>query len=115
MCFEWTWCSTDIEKYQSKMLKDLLFLGAITSAGPAAILASLVGLKLVLVIGMIFTFCGSVIIVYSMGVLAVLYMGRILQGFGAGVVCVIVPNFSAEIAEPKFRSKYFNESNTFIS
>jgi len=96
------------------MLKDILFVGAITSAGPAAILASLVGLKPVLVIGMFFTFCGSVIIVYSMGVLAVLYIGRILQGFGAGVVCVIVPNFAAEIAEPKFRSKYFIKSNTFI-
>jgi len=96
------------------MLKDLLFLGAIGSAGPAAIVASLVGLKSVLVIGMVFTFCGSVIIVYSMGVLTVLYIGRILQGFGTGVVCVIVPNYVAEIAEPKFRSKYFFESNTFI-
>lgn len=113
MCLEWTWCSTDIEKYQSKMLKDLLFLGAITSAGPAAIVASLVGLKSVLAIGMVITFCGSVIIVYSMGVLTALYTGRILQGFGAGVVCVIVPNFVAEIAEPKFRSKYFIASNTY--
>jgi len=97
------------------MLNDLLFLGAITGAGPAAIVGSLVGLKQVLVIGMVFTFCWSVIIVYSMDVLAVLYVARILQGFGAGIVCVIVPNFAAEIAEPKFRSKYFIESNTFIS
>jgi len=107
MCLEWTWCTTEIEKYQSKLLKDLLFLGAIARAGPAAILASLVGPKPVLVIGMVLTFCGSVIIVYSMGVLTVLYTGRILQGFGAGVVWVVVPNYVAEIAEPKFRSKYY--------
>lgn len=91
------------------MLKNLLFLGAITSAGPAAIVASLIGLKAVLVIGMLFTLCGSVIIMYSMGVLMVLYTGRILQGFGAGIVCVIVPNYAAEIADPKIRSEYFIE------
>ncbi|XP_026820704.1 facilitated trehalose transporter Tret1-2 homolog [Rhopalosiphum maidis] len=104
MCLEWTWCTTSIEMYQTLRLKDLLFLGAITSAGPAAIVASLVGLKAVLVIGMLFTLCGSVIIVYSMGILMVLYIGRILQGFGAGIVCVIVPNYAAEIADPKIRS-----------
>lgn len=110
MCLEWTWCTTNIEMYQTLRLKNLLFLGAITSAGPAAIIASLIGLKAVLVIGMLFTFCGSVIIMYSMGVLMVLYTGRILQGFGAGIVCVIVPNYAAEIADPKIRSEYFIES-----
>jgi len=93
--------------YQLQRLKDLLFFGAITSAGPAAIVASLIGLKAVLVIGMLFTLCGSVIIVYSMGVLMVVYTGRIMQGFGAGIVFVIVPNYAAEIAEPKLRSEYY--------
>jgi len=44
-----------------------------------------------------------------MGVLMVLYTGRILQGFGAGIVYVIVPNYAAEIADPKIRSEYFIE------
>ncbi|XP_025194293.1 sugar transporter ERD6-like 6 [Melanaphis sacchari] len=104
MCLEWTWCTRSIEMYQIFRLKDLFFLGAITSAGPAAIVGSLVGLKAILVIGMIFTFCGSVIILYSMGALMILYIGRILQGFGAGIVCVIVPNYAAEISDPKIRN-----------
>lgn len=116
LCLEWTWCTVNAEKdnpiahskhtYQTQALNDLLYFGIIVSAGPAAFVSSLLGLKSALVIGLVITTCGSIVIIYSTGALLWLYIGRIMHGLGAGFVFVIVPNYASEIAEPKFRGKY---------
>lgn len=128
MCLEWAWFMTDaiikvcdngnvygsvenMDKYRFKIIKSLLYTGAIISAGPAAFFASLCGLKLVLVIGMMITMCGSLVIIYlsylSITSIA-FYAGRIMHGIGTGIVFVTVPNYVEEMAEPKIRGKYRN-------
>lgn len=126
MCLEWAWYMTDTlidnydnddlcntDKYRLKMIKSLLYFGAIVSAGPAAFFASLLGLKLVLVIGMMITACGSLVIIYMSTMSIAFCIGRIMHGIGTGIVFVIVPNYAAEIAEPKLRCEYIlSKSNT---
>lgn len=100
---------TDIdykEKYRSELIKSCLYFGMIISAGPAAFFASLMGLKSLLVVGMLITISGSVVSSIGESCFA-LYIERSLHGIGAGIVFVIVPNYGAEMAEPKFRSKSF--------
>lgn len=115
MCMEWTcFFATDektndtntdyIEKYGLQLVKSCLYFGMIFSAGPAAFVASLIGLKSLLMAGTLITISGS--IVCNLGTYLAMYIGRSLHGIGAGIVFVIVPNYGAEIAEPKFRSKY---------
>lgn len=116
MCLEWAWCTVNIDddnqnvhskhEYQRQALNNLLYFGMIISAGPAAFVVSLLGLRSVLVIGLGLTTCGSIVIIYSTGTLLWLYIGRILHGLGAGIVFVVVPNYSLEIAEPKLRGDY---------
>jgi len=122
MCLDWTWCTTDVkpsdtdykDEYRSQIIKNFLYFGMIISAGPAAFVASLMGFKSLLSIGMFITICGSTVI--NNGSFLALYIGRSLHGIGAGIVFVIVPNYAAEIAEPKLRSKcfYFMVANSFL-
>lgn len=126
MCLEWAWYMTDAliedydnndlyktDKYRLKMIKSLLYFGAIVSAGPAAFFASLLGLKSVLVIGMMITACGSLVIIYLSTTSIAFCIGRVMHGIGTGIVFVIVPNYAVEIAEPKLRCEYiFYKSNT---
>ncbi|KAL4084714.1 hypothetical protein QTP88_027636 [Uroleucon formosanum] len=110
MCLEWTRRDDDVitenEWSTSEyMSKTLIYGGAIISAGPAALIASMqTKLREVLTIGTLFTLCGSIVLMTcSTGALSTLIIGRILHGMGAGVVCVVVPNYAAEITEPKYR------------
>ncbi|CAH1738774.1 unnamed protein product [Aphis gossypii] len=111
MCLEWTWHNDDDIKtecnwYATKnMLKSILYAGAIISAGPAALIASMQAkLREVLIIGIILTLCGSIVLMTcSASAMLTLITGRILHGMGAGIVCVVVPNYAAEITEPKYR------------
>lgn len=115
MCLEWTWCSEDVEtddfntnyrnKYRSQVLKNILYFGAIISAGPAAFVTSHFGLKAILAIGLIINLCGSFTIIYSTGSILALYIGRIMHGMGTGIVFVVVPNYAVEIADPKLRGE----------
>lgn len=120
MCLEWAWCTPTIEidnpnahkhEYQMQSLTNVLYFGAIVSAGPAAFVASLLGLRSVLVIGLGITTCGSIVVIYSTGAFLWLYIGRILHGLGAGIVFVIVPNYTLEIAESKLRGEYYVKIN----
>lgn len=122
MCLEWVWYVADTKtndcaycscKYYSKMLKNVLYLGAMVSAGPAAFAASLTGLKTVLFTGMSATALGSAVITYSEEFsLPWLCVGRMLHGLGAGTVFVIVPNYASELSKSKTRSKHFTQYNT---
>ncbi|XP_022169793.1 sugar transporter ERD6-like 6 [Myzus persicae] len=108
MCLEWRNDDGETENDWStseNMSKTLIYGGAIISAGPAALIASMqTKLREVLIIGMLFTLCGSIIVLMcSTGALSTLITGRILHGMGAGIVCVVVPNYAAEITEPKYR------------
>lgn len=129
MCLEWAWYMTDMliedydnddfhytDKYRLKMIKSLVYFGAVVSAGPAAFFASLLGFKSVLVIGMMITACGSLVIIYLSTTSIAFCIGRIMHGIGTGIVFVIVPNYAAEIAEPKLRCEYyiFSKSNIQI-
>lgn len=113
VCLEWTWHNDDDVKtecnwYATKnMLKSILYAGTIISAGPAALVASMqTKLKEVLIIGIILTLCGSIVLMMcSASAMLTLITGRILHGMGAGIVCVVVPNYAAEITEPKYRGK----------
>jgi len=113
MCLEWTWHNDDDVKtecnwYATKnMLKSILYAGAIISAGPAALIASMQAkLREVLIIGIILTLCGSIVLITcSASAMLTLITGRILHGMGAGIVCVVVPNYAAEITEPKYRGE----------
>jgi len=123
ICLEWTWCTTDVEtsdtnaeyndKYRSQIMKNFLYFGMIVSAGPAAFVASLLGLKSLLVVGMFITICGSIVI--NGGSFLALYIGQSLHGVGAGIVFVIVPNYATEMAEPRLRSKYLCLQNHYIN
>lgn len=114
ICLEWTWYATDVEtsdinadyndKYRSQIMKNFLYFGMIVSAGPAAFATSLLGFKSLLVVGMFITISGSIVI--NNGSFLALYIGQSLHGIGAGIVFVIVPNYAAEMAEPRLRSKY---------
>jgi len=114
MCMEWTKRNYDaiMENDWStseNMSKTLIYGGAIISAGPAALIASMqVKLREVLIIGILFTLCGSIILVYSTGTFSTLITGRILHGMGAGIVWVIVPNYAAEITDLKYRGENVN-------
>lgn len=117
MCLEWTRRDDDVitenEWSTSEyMSKTLIYGGAIISAGPAALIASMqTKLREVLTIGTLFTLCGSIVLMTcSTGALSTLIIGRILHGMGAGVVCVVVPNYAAEITEPKYRGENFNST-----
>lgn len=113
---EWAWYVTDVKtddcaydnyEYHAKMLKNILYLGAMVGAGSAAFAASLVGLKTVLFSGLSATAFGSTVIAYSADALPWLCVGRILHGLGAGTVFVVVPNYASEMSEPKTRSERF--------
>ena len=111
MCLEWRGDYTVTENDWStseNMLKSLVYVGAIISAGPAALITSMqTKLKEVLIIGILFTLCGSIVLMTcSTGALSTMITGRILHGMGAGIVCVVVPNYAAEITEPKYRGEY---------
>ncbi|XP_060851565.1 facilitated trehalose transporter Tret1-2 homolog [Rhopalosiphum padi] len=110
MCLEWTWQNDDLKTECNwsafeNMSKTLIYVGAIISAGPAALVASMqTKLREVLIIGIFFTLCGSIVLMTcSISALSTLVAGRILHGMGAGIVCVVVPNYAAEITEPKYR------------
>ncbi|CAI6364419.1 unnamed protein product [Macrosiphum euphorbiae] len=110
MCLEWTVHDDDVTtendwSTSENMSKTLIYGGAIISAGPAALIASMqTKLREVLTIGTLFTLCGSIVLMTcSTDALSTLITGRILHGMGAGIVCVIVPNYAAEITEPKYR------------
>lgn len=116
MCLEWRNDDGETENDWStseNMSKTLIYGGAIISAGPAALIASMqTKLREVLIIGMLFTLCGSIIVLMcSTGALSTLITGRILHGMGAGIVCVVVPNYAAEITEPKYRGRNVNNIN----
>lgn len=121
MCLEWTRRDYDVItendwSTSESMSKTLIYGGAIISAGPAALIASMqTKLREVLIIGILFTLCGSIILVYSTGALSTLIIGRILHGMGAGIVWVIVPNYAAEITEPKYRGENVNINNNDIN
>lgn len=115
MCLEWAWYVTNVKtddcaycscKYYLKMLKNVLYLGAMVSAGSTAFAASLAGLKTVLFTGLSVTALGSAVITYSAEALPWLCVGRILHGLGAGAVFVVVPNYASEISKPKIRSEH---------
>lgn len=115
MSLEWTWCSDDVKtdnfdinyrnKHGSQVLENILFVGMIIGAGPAAFISSNIGLKTTLVMGMMNTILGSYSILYSdySGIIPYLWIGRIMHGIGAGFIFVIVPNYAVEIANPKIR------------
>ncbi|XP_025193472.1 facilitated trehalose transporter Tret1-2 homolog [Melanaphis sacchari] len=110
MCLEWTWYDDDVKTKHNlgvseSTIKTLMYVGVIISAGPAALIASMQKkLREVLIIGIFLTLCGSIIFMaFSISALLTLITGRILHGMGAGIVCVVVPNYSAEITEPKYR------------
>ncbi|CAI6364420.1 unnamed protein product [Macrosiphum euphorbiae] len=112
MCLEWTVHDDDVTtendwSTSENMSKTLIYGGAIISAGPAALIASMqTKLREVLTIGTLFTLCGSIVLMTcSTDALSTLITGRILHGMGAGIVCVIVPNYAAEITEPKYRGE----------
>lgn len=120
MCLGWTYCAMNVEsddcreyykeKHQSQVLNNFQYFGAICSAGTAAFVASRFGFKKVLIAGLIITMCGSIAIKYVKGVFFPLLIGRVLHGFGTGIVFVIVPNYAAEIAEPSVRGNFFNNN-----
>lgn len=110
MCLEWTYCAVESPdtaisniKYQSYVLKSCLYFGAVISAGPAAFMASKKGLRAMLVIALLITLSGSLLLTYTPDMLLLQCSARILHGLATGIVFVIVPNYAAEIAEPKFR------------
>lgn len=109
MCLEGSWrtndAGTEYDKNKlSEMSKTLLYIGAIVSAGPAAFIASMQNkLREVLIIGMWFTLGGSILITFSTDALRTLIFGRIFHGIGAGIVCVIVPNYASEFTDSQYR------------
>lgn len=112
MCLEWTCCTIESpsiirnnQQHRSNVLKSCMYFGAIISAGPAAFIASLKGLRAMLIIALLITISGSILITYSPDALLSLCSARILHGLATGIVFVIVPNYAAEMAEPKFRGK----------
>jgi len=122
MCLEWTWHDDDVTtendwSTSENMSKTLIYGGAIISAGPAALIASMqTKLREVLTIGTLITLCGSIVLMTcSTSALSTLITGRILHGIGAGIVCVVVPNYAAEITEPKYRGENFNTITTTIT
>lgn len=120
MCLECTRRDDDVItendwSTSENMSKTLIYGGAIISAGPAALIASMqTKLREVLTIGILFTLCGSIVLTTcSTSAPSTLIIGRILHGMGAGVVCVVVPNYAAEITEPKYRGENFNSYNYY--
>lgn len=115
MCLDWTWSmavakTNDCVNYRynhMKILKSTLYFGAVISAGPAAFIVSLAGLKAVLLAGSSIMAIGSAVLIYSANKLLWLYVGRLLHGLGVGIVFVVVPNYASEISKPKPRSKHF--------
>lgn len=115
MCLEWTWSTAaakidDCAYYRYnhlKILKSTLYFGAVISAGPTAFVSSLAGLRAVLFASSSITAIGSAVIMYSADILSWLYVGRLLQGLGVGIVFVAVPNYASEISKPKPRSEHF--------
>jgi len=119
MCLEWTPRNDDVLaendwRTSENMSKTLIYGGAIISAGPAALIASMqTKLREVLTIGILFTLCGSIVLMTcSNSSLSTLITGRILHGMGAGIVCVVVPNYAAEITESKYRGENVNATTT---
>jgi len=111
MCLEWTRHDDENDWSTSEnMSKTLIYGGAIISAGPASLIASMqTKLREVLTIGTLLTLCGSIVLMTcSTGAMSTLITGRILHGMGAGIVCVVVPNYAAEITEPKYRGENVN-------
>lgn len=115
MCLDWTWNmavarTNDCACYRynhMKILKSTVYFGAIVSAGPAAFVASLAGLKAMLFASSSIMAIGSAVIIYSANKLSWLYVGRLLHGLGVGIAFVVVPNYASEISNSKTKSEHF--------
>lgn len=74
----------------------------IVSSLPAGLLADRFGRKIVILISAPTFFIGWIIFMYFKTLWS-LYLGRLLQGIGLGIVYSVIPTYLGEIASPKYR------------
>ncbi|XP_069688587.1 facilitated trehalose transporter Tret1-like [Periplaneta americana] len=100
--------------YQASWMVMLVGIGGLVSAVPAGIFVNLVGRKTVLMFTAVPVIVSWLLIMYTRS-LSMLFVARVLSGFGVSIVFVACPMYIGEIAEAKIRGSVGCLMHLFVS